>query len=52
MTREVLDTQTLKIGELVVGEVRDKISIGQYGGEPLSLAYLKGQGYAARLVMK
>jgi hypothetical protein len=49
-TKEVLDKQTAKVGEFVVGTVRDKVSIGQYGGEPLSPTYTKG--YAARLVAK
>ena len=47
-TKEVLDKQTVKVGDFVVGTVRDKVSIGQYGGQPLSAAYAKG--YAARLV--
>ncbi|MBV8841988.1 MAG: hypothetical protein JO307_04170 [Bryobacterales bacterium] len=47
-TKEVIDRETVKVGELVVGTVRDKVSIGQYGGPPLSATYDKG--YAARLV--
>jgi curli biogenesis system outer membrane secretion channel CsgG len=47
-TKEVLDRQTVKVGDFIVGTVRDKVSIGQYGGQPLSSTYAKG--YAARLV--
>jgi curli biogenesis system outer membrane secretion channel CsgG len=49
-TKEVLDKQTVKVGEFVVATVRDKVSIGQYGGDPLQPTYAKG--YAARLVAK
>jgi curli biogenesis system outer membrane secretion channel CsgG len=49
-TKEVLDKQTVKVGDFVVSTVRDKVSIGQYGGQPLSASYTKG--YAARLVMQ
>jgi hypothetical protein len=51
-TKEVLDHQTVKVGEFVAGTVRDKVSIGQYGGEPLSASYQNDKGYAARLVTK
>jgi curli biogenesis system outer membrane secretion channel CsgG len=47
-TKEVLDQETVKVGEFVAGTVRDKVSIGQYGGESLNAKYEKG--YAARLV--
>jgi len=46
-TKEVLDKQTVKVGDFIVSTVRDKVSIGQYGGQPLSPAYAKG--YAARM---
>lgn len=46
-TKEVLDYDAVKVGEVVVHNVRDKISIGPYGGEPLSPTYAKG--YLARL---
>ena len=46
-TKEVLDKQTVKVGDFIVGTVRDKVSIGQYGGESLSPKYEKG--YAARM---
>jgi curli biogenesis system outer membrane secretion channel CsgG len=49
-TKEVLDKQTRKVGDLVVSTVRDKVAIGQYGGDPLSPGYVKG--YSARLVIK
>ena len=52
-TKEVLDKQTVKVGDFVVSTVRDKVSIGQYGGQPLSTAALgTAKGYAARLVLK
>ncbi|MEZ5403879.1 MAG: CsgG/HfaB family protein [Bryobacteraceae bacterium] len=48
-TKEVLDKVTVKVGEFVVHNVREKISTGQYGGQPVSMSYQKG--YAARLVV-
>ncbi len=52
-TKEVIDRQTVKVGDFVVGTVRDKVSIGQYGGQPLNAAALgTPKGYAARLVLK
>jgi curli biogenesis system outer membrane secretion channel CsgG len=52
-TKEVIDLDAVKIGELVVDNVRDKSSTGAYGGQPLSAAYAtSGKGYAARLVSK
>jgi curli biogenesis system outer membrane secretion channel CsgG len=51
-TKEVLDQETVKVGEFVASTVRDKVAIGQYGGEPLSLTDLKDKGYAARLVTR
>ncbi|HWF10501.1 MAG TPA: CsgG/HfaB family protein [Bryobacteraceae bacterium] len=47
-TKEVLDKQTVKVGDFIAGTVRDKVTIGQYGGQPLSPSYAKG--YAARMV--
>jgi curli biogenesis system outer membrane secretion channel CsgG len=49
-TKEVLDKQTLKVGDFIVGTVRDKVSIGQYGGQPITPNSPKG--YAARLVLQ
>jgi curli biogenesis system outer membrane secretion channel CsgG len=51
-TKEVLDHETVKVGEFVASTVHDKVAFGQYGGEPLSQADLKDKGYAARLVAK
>ena len=51
-TKEVLDVQAVKVGELVVNDVRDKAAIGNYGGQPLSAAYVTGKGYLARLMSK
>lgn len=50
VTKEVIDIDTVKIGELVVDTVREKTSSGAYGGQPLSESYLTGKGYAARLM--
>lgn len=47
-TKEVLDKQTVRIGDLVITQVRDKTSIGSYTGQTLSPTQLKGDGYAAR----
>lgn len=50
VTKEVIDIDAVKIGELVVDTVREKTSSGAYGGQPLSEGYLTGKGYAARLM--
>ena len=47
-SHQVLDVETVKVGELVVNNVRDQIATGIYGGEMLSESYPKG--YTARLV--
>ena len=52
-TKEVIDLDAVKVGELVVDNVRDKSSTGAYGGQPLSSTYTTGgKGYAARLISK
>jgi curli biogenesis system outer membrane secretion channel CsgG len=52
-TKEVIDLETVKVGEIVVDNVRDKSATGAYGGQPLSSAYAtNGKGYAARLISK
>jgi curli biogenesis system outer membrane secretion channel CsgG len=53
-TKEVIDVVATKVGELVVSTVRDKVSIGTYGGQPISQAYaaLQSKGYSARLMSK
>jgi curli biogenesis system outer membrane secretion channel CsgG len=48
-THQVLDVETAKVGELVASNVRDQITTGNYGGEPLSETYVNG--YMARLVV-
>lgn len=52
VTKDVIDLDAVKIGELVVDTVRDRTSSGRYGGEPMSSTYATGKGYAARLVTK
>jgi curli biogenesis system outer membrane secretion channel CsgG len=47
-TKEVLDVEAVKVGELVVNNVRDKTAVGNYGGEPLSST--RPKGYTARLM--
>jgi hypothetical protein len=51
-TKEVIDVEAVKIGELVVDNVRDRTASGAYGGQPLSAAYMtaSGKGYTARLM--
>jgi curli biogenesis system outer membrane secretion channel CsgG len=51
-TKQEIDKVTVKVGEFVVHEVRDKVAIGEYGGQPVSQAYAQtqGKGYAARLM--
>ena len=53
-TKEVIDVVATKIGELVVTTVRDKIAIGNYGGEPITRDYalIPDKGYTARLISK
>jgi curli biogenesis system outer membrane secretion channel CsgG len=50
-TKEVIDVDAVKIGELVVDTVRERTASGAYGGQPLSATFLAqaGRGYAARL---
>ena len=45
VTKDVIDIDAVKIGELVVDTVRDRMASGAYGGQPLS-------SYAARLMSK
>jgi hypothetical protein len=51
-TKEVIDIDAVKVGELVVDTVRDRTASGAYGGQALSTAYVTatGKGYAARLM--
>lgn len=51
-TKDVIDVEAVKVGELVVNEVREKTAIGNYGGQPLSPDYVPGKGYQARLISK
>jgi len=51
-TKEPIATEAVKVGELVVSEVEEKSSIGNYGGHPLSPDYITGKGYQARLISK
>ena len=51
-TKEVIDLDTVKVGEFVADAIREKTSSGAYGGQPLSSAYATGKGYLARLVSK
>jgi len=52
-TKEVIDIDAVKIGELVADTVRDKTVTGAYGGQPLSASFATGpNGYAARLIAK
>ena len=51
-TKEVIDVQTAKVGELMVNEVHEETAIGNYGGRPLSQEYCTGKGYQAILMSK
>jgi curli biogenesis system outer membrane secretion channel CsgG len=53
-TKEVIDIDAVKIGELVVDTIRDRTASGAYGGQPLSAALVgaAGKGYAARLMSR
>jgi curli biogenesis system outer membrane secretion channel CsgG len=54
VTKEVIDLDAVKVGELVIDTVRDKTSSGQYGGQPLSTSYATtaGKGYVAKLMVR
>ncbi len=47
-TKEVLDRMTVKVGEFVVHQVRDRTAIGEYGGQPVDTAH--PEEYMARLL--
>lgn len=47
-TKAVLDKDSVKVGEFVVHSVREKVAMGEYGGQPLSASY--ANGYTARLM--
>jgi curli biogenesis system outer membrane secretion channel CsgG len=47
-TNELLGTETVKAGELLVSEVRERMSSGQYSGQALDRTYK--HGYAVRKV--
>jgi curli biogenesis system outer membrane secretion channel CsgG len=51
-TKDIIATEAVKVGELVISEVEDKSSIGNYGGHSLSPDYITGKGYQARLMSK
>jgi curli biogenesis system outer membrane secretion channel CsgG len=52
VTKDIIDIDAIKIGEMVIDEVRDRTAVGHYGGQPLSSNYVTGKGYAARLVQR
>jgi curli biogenesis system outer membrane secretion channel CsgG len=54
ITSQMRYADAMKVGELVVDRVRDKVASGAYGGQPLSSVYLvaSGKGYVARLITK
>jgi curli biogenesis system outer membrane secretion channel CsgG len=47
-TKEVLDVETVKVGEMVVTEAREKIASGTYSGQPVAPS--EQQKYTARLL--
>lgn len=49
VTKEVLDQRTVKVGDMTVKTVRDKVTIGNYNGPAINLSV--GKGFAARKVM-
>ncbi len=53
VTKTVLDLDTVKVGEFVADEVRSRIVLGLYGGQPIWADYaMVGRGYIARLLTK
>ena len=53
VTKKVLDLDTVKIGEFVADEVRNRIALGLYGGQPIWSDYATvGRGYIARLLTR
>ncbi len=49
-TKESIALEAVKVGELVVKEVDNKCSLGDYGGQPLNPANITGKGYQVRLM--
>ena len=49
-TKEVLDVETAKVGEMLITNARDRIATGTYQGQALSESYAKG--YTARLTVR
>ena len=49
VTKEVLDQRTVKVGDMTIRTVREKMTIGSYNGTAINLAV--GKGYSARKVM-
>lgn len=53
VTKKVLDLDTVKVGEFVADNVRNRVAYGRYGGELMWSAYATaGRGYIARLLTK
>jgi curli biogenesis system outer membrane secretion channel CsgG len=49
VTKEVLDQRTVKVGDMQVKTVREKVTIGSYNGPAINLTV--GKGFAARKVL-
>jgi hypothetical protein len=49
VTKEVLDQRTVKVGDMQVKTIREKVTIGNYNGPAINLSV--GKGFAARKVM-
>ena len=49
VTKEVLDQRTVKVGDMTIRTVREKMTIGSYNGTAINLAV--GKGYSARKVI-
>ena len=49
VTKDVLDQRTVKVGDMTIRTVREKMTIGSYNGTAINLAV--GKGYSARKVM-
>jgi curli biogenesis system outer membrane secretion channel CsgG len=49
-TKETIALEAVKVGEIVVKEVDNKSSLGDYGGQALNPTYITGKGYQVRLM--
>ena len=49
-TKETIALEAVKVGEVIIKEVDNKSSLGDYGGQALNPTYITGKGYQVRLM--